>query len=73
LKLLGLATSPRAIGKFIGKLVGKLIGRHSLIAPCWSLSPRTTTPDDLPPRLANSARSSNAAYRDEQSRESSPF
>ena len=55
------------------KLVGKLIGKHSLIAPCWPLSPRTTTPDDLPSRLANSARSSNAAYRDEQSRESSPF
>lgn len=43
------------------------IGKQSLIAPPRSLSPRTTTSDDLPSRLANSARSSNAAYFAEQS------
>jgi hypothetical protein len=42
-------------------------GKHSLITPPRSLSPRTTTSDDLPSRLANSARSSNAAYFVEQS------
>lgn len=43
------------------------VGKQSPIAPPRSLSPRITTSDDLPSRLASSARSSNAAYFAEQS------